>query len=201
MTAAGGICRCWRAWDASARWLGCTKAFSCLMSRVGCVRAVGGPLGRGYLRACTPGLGGWVIIWSKKRRSRATKRSKRLLRRQRRMALFIAKGGARGIRSHFWGPKWPCFALRSARCAPEHTELRNVRPGRPFDRVAVYPPEGTRIYVRYKSWANDIVPALLRGAAGEEKRNKGKWRVDRPQVHVPCDHTQWRAAGLSGGPL
>ena len=26
--------------------------------------------------------------------------------------------------------------------------------GRPFDRVAVYPPEGTRIYVRYKSWAN-----------------------------------------------
>ena len=22
MTAAGGICRCWRAWDASARWLG-----------------------------------------------------------------------------------------------------------------------------------------------------------------------------------
>jgi len=29
------------------------------------------------------------------------------------------------------------------------------------------------------------------GSTGEEKRTKGKWRADRPQV--PCDHTQWRA--------
>ena len=48
----------------------------------------------------------WVNIWSKKRPSRATKRSKITLRELRRMALFIAKGGARGNRSPFWGPKW-----------------------------------------------------------------------------------------------
>jgi hypothetical protein len=70
----------------------------------------------GCLRAYTPehlGGGGWVNIWSKKRPFRATKRSNILLRRLIRQVLFIAKGGARGKKSHFWGPKWPFLSLRS----------------------------------------------------------------------------------------
>jgi len=46
--------------------------------------------------------GGSTFGWP----SRATERSKIPLRGLRRMALFIAKGGARGNRSQFWGPKW-----------------------------------------------------------------------------------------------
>ena len=87
------------------------------------------------------------------------------------------------------GPK---KAICSALCAPG--SIQSFGKCALVARLTVwlcttFPPEGTRIYVRYTSWANDIVPVLLRSAAGEEKRTKGKWRADRPQVHVPCDHT------------
>ena len=42
--------------------------------------------------------------------------------------------------------------------------------GRPFDRVAVYPPNDGRPLRRFKSWANDIVPVLLRPATGVVSR-------------------------------
>ena len=42
--------------------------------------------------------------------------------------------------------------------------------GRPFDRVAVYPPNDGRPLRRFQSWANDIVPVLLRRATGVVSR-------------------------------
>ena len=40
--------------------------------------------------------------------------------------------------------------------------------GRPFDRVVVYPPNDGKPLRRFKSWANDVVPVLLRRATGVE---------------------------------
>ena len=63
--------------------------------------------------------------------------------------------------------------------APRHKYpmLGSARPGRPYDRVSVYPPDGTALLPRFKSWANDIVPVLLRHAAGEQKRTDPTYRV------------------------
>ena len=38
--------------------------------------------------------------------------------------------------------------------------------GHPTDRVAVYPPNDGRRLARIKSWANDVVPVILRAATG-----------------------------------
>ena len=38
--------------------------------------------------------------------------------------------------------------------------------GHPFDRVPVYPPNDGTPLRRFKSWAHDIVPVLLRRTAG-----------------------------------
>ena len=65
--------------------------------------------------------------------------------------------------------------------------------GRPFDRVAVYPPNDGRPLRRFKSWANDIVPVLLMQARSRRAE------ADRP--HLPRDHIQWEATGLFSGPL
>ena len=45
-----------------------------------------------------------------------------------------------------------------------------VRKGCPLDRVAVYPPNEGKPLRRIKSWANDIVPVLLRRAVGVAAR-------------------------------
>ena len=68
-----------------------------------------------------------------------------------------------------------CISVRAPRC--KYPMLGNARPGRPYDRVSVYPPDGTALLPRFKSWANDIVPVLLRRAAGKEKRTDPTYRV------------------------
>ena len=49
--------------------------------------------------------------------------------------------------------------------------------GQPYDRVAVYVPSAGTGLVRYQSWANDIVPVLLRAARGELRRRDPVYRV------------------------
>ena len=58
----------------------------------------------------------------------------------------------------------------------KHRQLGEAQPDRPFDRVAVYPPTGTAL-LHFKSWANDIVPVLLRCAMGDAKRTDPTYRV------------------------
>jgi len=70
----------------------------------------------GCLRAYTPehlGGGGWVNIWSKKRPSRATKRSNIPLRRLIRQVLFIAKGERAETSLTFGVQNGQFFSLRS----------------------------------------------------------------------------------------
>ena len=47
-------------------------------------------------------------------------------------------------------------------------------PAGAIDKVTVYSPDGK---ARFKSWANDIVPVLLRRADGEAKRTDPTYRV------------------------
>ena len=65
-------------------------------------------------------------------------------------------------------------------CNPEqlakHPQLGKPSPNQPPDRVAVYPPSGKYI-VHFKSWANDVVPVLLRHASGSAKRRDPQYRV------------------------
>lgn len=48
--------------------------------------------------------------------------------------------------------------------------------GCPTDRVAVYPPKDDSM-ARIKSWANDVVPVLLRAAAGVAESADPVYRV------------------------
>ena len=49
--------------------------------------------------------------------------------------------------------------------------------GKPFDAVHVYSPNTETQLYRARSWAHDIVPALLRRAEGKAKRTDPKYRV------------------------
>ena len=49
--------------------------------------------------------------------------------------------------------------------------------GKPFDAVHVYSPTTETQLYRQRSWAHDVVPALLRRAAGNAKRTDPKYRV------------------------
>ena len=54
----------------------------------------------------------------------------------------------------------------------------HVMKGRPFDRVAVYPPHNGIDLCHFKSWANDVVPVLQRGAVGVACGfTRGRWSM------------------------
>ena len=55
----------------------------------------------------------------------------------------------------------------------KHRQLGEAQPDRPYDRVAVYPPTGTAL-LHLKSWANDIVPVLLRCATAPRVRQSAR---------------------------